>query len=96
MGHPSKLPANLVLRLPDTEYPSVPANVLAILEKYHTVFDAIQQQEVGVIRRNAAAYSGTSKYEVGDIVWYIPADIQDDLDGDEDDSSDDVSLLGAL
>ena len=61
----------MVLHLKDTEYPSVPANVQAILEIYQAVFDAIQQQEDGVIRRSAAAFVGTAKYEVGDVVWYL-------------------------
>ncbi len=50
----AKLPADMVLRLPDTEYASVPANVQAIIERYQAVFEAIQQKEEGTIRRNAA------------------------------------------
>ena len=42
-GREAKLPADMVLCLLDAEYSSVPANVQAILEKYQTVFDAIQQ-----------------------------------------------------
>ena len=44
-----KLLVDMVLRLPDTEYASVPANVQAILHRYHAVFDAIQRQEDGTI-----------------------------------------------
>ncbi len=44
-GREAKLPADLVLRLPDTEYASVPANVQAIIELYQAVFDAIQQKK---------------------------------------------------
>ncbi len=68
----AKLPADLVLHLPDTEYAYVPANVQAIVERYQAVFDAILQKEEGMIRRRAAAYKGTAKYTVGDIVWYLP------------------------
>ena len=35
------------------------------------MYDAIQQKEEGAIRRSAAAYEGTAKYEVGDLVWYL-------------------------
>jgi hypothetical protein len=35
------------------------------------VFEAIQQKEEGTIRRNTAAYEGTAKYPVGDLVWYL-------------------------
>ncbi len=45
----AKLPADMVLRLPDTEYASVPANVQAILERYQAMFEAIQQKEEGTI-----------------------------------------------
>ena len=44
-GREAKLPADMVLRLPDTKYQSVLANVQAILEQYQSVFDTIQQQE---------------------------------------------------
>jgi hypothetical protein len=63
-GREAKLPADLVLRLPDTEYASVPANVQAIVERYHAVFDAIQQKK-------ERTYKGTATYVVGDIVWYL-------------------------
>ena len=70
-GREAKLPVNMVLRLPDTEYASVPANVQAILHRYHAVFDAIQRQEDVTIRWNVAAYEGTAKYGIGDLVWYL-------------------------
>jgi hypothetical protein len=70
-GREAKLPADLVLRLPDTEYASVPANVKAIVERYHAVFDAIQQKKERTILRSAAAYKKTATYVVGDIVWYL-------------------------
>ena len=59
-GREAKLPVDLVLRLANTEYASVPANVQAILQRYHTVFDAIQQREDGAICQSAAAYEGTA------------------------------------
>ncbi len=31
------------------------------------LFDAIQQKEEGTIKRSAAAYEGTAKYQVGDL-----------------------------
>ncbi len=67
----AKFPADMILLLPDTEYQSVPAHVQAVLARYQAVFEAIQRQEDGTIRRNAAAYVGTAKFEVGDVVWYL-------------------------
>ena len=56
-GREAKLPADMVLRLPDTKYQSVLANVQAILEQYQSVFDTIQQQEDETICRSKAAYT---------------------------------------
>jgi transposase InsO family protein/dUTPase len=70
-GREAKLPADIVLRLPDTEYASVPANVQAIIERYQAIFEAVQKKEDGTIRRNANAYDCAAKYQVGDMVWYL-------------------------
>jgi hypothetical protein len=71
-GREATLPADLILRLPNQEDDrDIPTAMRNLLDRYTTMYEMMAKNQASIIRRNAAQYSNSHEFKIGDKVFYL-------------------------